>query len=213
VSGDIVINSNTYRRNGFGEWADDHGYIIYGGFSDCLDEIERLRAAGDAMAEALDALCYSYCGNEDDADLVDAWQEARRASMTGGERYFAAGLANPEYRQAYEDVVSGDVVIDEPTFFTCEICSGHGFVVMPEHHPECDSIECEQHGCPIAVQHPCTSCSTYMSDNKNFGTSWRWRIFSGVDRLCALTGHRWCPVLVTPFFIWADKHEQRRREQ
>jgi hypothetical protein len=41
-------------------------------------EIERLRAAGDAMAEALDALCHSYCGNEDDADLVDAWQEARR---------------------------------------------------------------------------------------------------------------------------------------
>ncbi len=41
-------------------------------------EIKRLRAAGDAMAEALDALCHSYCGNEDDADLVDAWQEARR---------------------------------------------------------------------------------------------------------------------------------------
>ena len=41
-------------------------------------EVERLRAAGDALAEALDALSHSYCGNEDDADLVDAWQEARR---------------------------------------------------------------------------------------------------------------------------------------
>jgi hypothetical protein len=30
-------------------------------------------------------------------------QEARCASTTGAERYFAARLANPEYRQAYEE--------------------------------------------------------------------------------------------------------------
>lgn len=30
-------------------------------------------------------------------------EEARRASMTGAEQYFAARLANPEYRQAYEE--------------------------------------------------------------------------------------------------------------
>ena len=46
--------------------------------SDLTAEVDRLRAAGDALAEALDDLCYSYCGNEADADLVDAWQEARR---------------------------------------------------------------------------------------------------------------------------------------
>lgn len=41
-------------------------------------QIMRLQYAGDAMAEALDALSHSYCGNEDDAELVDVWQEARR---------------------------------------------------------------------------------------------------------------------------------------
>lgn len=53
MSSEIVINSNTYRRNGFGEWADDHGYIIYGGFSDCLDEIERLRAEVERLTDEL----------------------------------------------------------------------------------------------------------------------------------------------------------------
>jgi hypothetical protein len=57
--------------------------------------------------------------------------------------------------------VADDIVIDETTFHTCEMCSGYGFVVVPEHHPECDSIGCERHGCPVAVQHLCTCCSAY----------------------------------------------------
>jgi len=44
MTADIVVNGTTYMRNGFGEWVDDHWCTLYGGLSDCLDEIERLRA-------------------------------------------------------------------------------------------------------------------------------------------------------------------------
>ncbi len=78
---DIVVNGATYRQYD-GEWfeveSEYRRRFLTPQEHAALAEIERLRAAGDAMAEALDALCHSYCGNEDDADLVDAWQEARR---------------------------------------------------------------------------------------------------------------------------------------
>jgi hypothetical protein len=89
-------------------------------FAAARAEIERLRAAGDALAEV--ALLAVVCCRDNEVEQCNrayaAWQEARRASMTGGERYFAARLANPEYRQAYEEaVVSGN----EP----CYACRTH----------------------------------------------------------------------------------------
>lgn len=42
------------------------------------DEIERLRAAGDALAEALHGWCNGMDAFTDDAERLRAWQEARR---------------------------------------------------------------------------------------------------------------------------------------
>lgn len=72
MSGDIVEKLRKIASRG--RMDDAEAQVVF----DAADEIVRLRAAGDAMAKALDALCYSYCGNEDDADLVDAWNEVRR---------------------------------------------------------------------------------------------------------------------------------------
>lgn len=44
------------------------------------------------------------------------------------------------------------------------------------------------------------------------GSGWRWRVFGVAERACALTGHRWCPVLVSPVYAWADRYEEARRE-
>ena len=50
MTADIVVNGTTYMRNGFGEWVDDHWCTLYGGLSDCLDEIERLRGEVERWA-------------------------------------------------------------------------------------------------------------------------------------------------------------------
>jgi len=65
VSGDIVarLRYETWLNPSEGETADAH-YLA----ADALTEIERLRAAGDALAEAADEW----------PELVEAWQEARR---------------------------------------------------------------------------------------------------------------------------------------
>ena len=45
---------------------------------DVMDEIERLRAAGDALAEALHGWCNGMDAFTDDAERVRAWKAARR---------------------------------------------------------------------------------------------------------------------------------------
>jgi hypothetical protein len=70
-----------------------------------LDDLAAERALADRLADALRATKSSNRSWSDRlADVaLAAYKNARRASMTGAERYFAARLANPEYRQAYEE--------------------------------------------------------------------------------------------------------------
>lgn len=83
MSGDIV--ERLRQSNGFRVHHTDDGPIITADvdlLSHAADEIERLRTAGDALAEQLqDYQCHcsmSKCRCGHDA-VLDAWQEARNA--------------------------------------------------------------------------------------------------------------------------------------
>ena len=58
-----------------GDWSDQ---VIRRRFTEAADEIERLRAAGDALVEALRGWCDGMDVFEEDQDRVRAWEEARR---------------------------------------------------------------------------------------------------------------------------------------
>jgi len=69
VADDIVKRLRHAEDNGICEWQ----VLI-----DAADEIERLRAAGDALAEALHAWINGMDAFANDRSRIQAWQEARR---------------------------------------------------------------------------------------------------------------------------------------
>ena len=106
MTADSVVGGVTYRRNGFGEWcavSPDSGELHNAWQeSDCLDEIERLRAAIDAFVAEVDGdhqpewaseqakesgkkpWCCEWCGTQDGGwpcchrMALDGLKEARR---------------------------------------------------------------------------------------------------------------------------------------
>lgn len=74
---DIVLDDYLGAPSGIGPlahtWADKPHRLVYA----LIDEIERLRAAGDAMADNLGRHVMA-CGVNDARQALAAWQEARR---------------------------------------------------------------------------------------------------------------------------------------
>jgi hypothetical protein len=83
VSGDLIFADRKYRKMG-GVWMMQPNTLMRGFIAVAeestiamLDEIERLRAAGDAMADNF-RRHVTACGVNDGRESLSAWQEARR---------------------------------------------------------------------------------------------------------------------------------------
>lgn len=73
MTDDIVTRLRTWgrARSGSGDRCEQM-------HREAADKIERLQAAGDALAEALHGWCNGMDAFTDDAERLRAWQEARR---------------------------------------------------------------------------------------------------------------------------------------
>ncbi len=83
MSGDLIFADRKYRKMG-GVWMMQPNTLMRGFIAVAeestiamLDEIERLRAAGDAMADNF-RRHVTACGVNDGRESLSAWQEARR---------------------------------------------------------------------------------------------------------------------------------------
>jgi hypothetical protein len=83
VSGDLIFADRKYRKMG-GVWMMQPNTLMRGFIAVAeestiamLDEIERLRAAGDAMADNF-RRHVTACGVNDGRESLSAWEEARR---------------------------------------------------------------------------------------------------------------------------------------
>ena len=68
MSGEIEVGGMHWVKDRRDRWISDEDDAALATEAAMLDEIERLRAAGDALAEVADEW----------PELVEAWQEARR---------------------------------------------------------------------------------------------------------------------------------------
>ncbi len=83
MSGDLIFADRKYRKMG-GVWMMQPNTLMRGFIAVAeestiamLDEIERLRAAGDAMADNF-RRHVTACGVNDGRESLSAWEEARR---------------------------------------------------------------------------------------------------------------------------------------
>ena len=73
---DNMFTEHTLLADIIAKWGDYGAHADV--FRSMLAEIERLRAAGDALAEALHGWCNGMDAFTDDWERLRVWQEARR---------------------------------------------------------------------------------------------------------------------------------------